>query len=401
MKFIGIPKTYTDTKEKVRSALSGVLLVVLVLVCIFGAESAFSSSKDSKSTEYNADSAVTADELSALAPVTTQDAELDLESRSAMISVPNMVAQDASGVSVATGITSSVTVAATSAQTVRAQASAETAEAIHYYVTAELSIRSGPGIEYEKVGSFAAGDEIDSVATTANGWKKLADGTYVISDYLSTTPPDTVVSGTRYVTGTVNVRSQPSTDSEITKTLNAGDAISVVSLTSTGWYQTVKGTYVLASLCSETAPATPTPTPTPKPVATATPKPTGTTTTTPTTTKPVTALSPEGEAAPADLSAYESMTVKVTYYGPQLRNGVYSVRTASGTTCTQGRTIATDTSVIPSGTRIYVSNDLLGGDGYYTAEDTGSGVSGNMIDLYVNDTSTVTQGGSVTIYILK
>ena len=50
-------------------------------------------------------------------------------------------------------------------------------------------------------------------------------------------------------------------------------------------------------------------------------------------------------------------------------------------------TVAADWSVYPAGTVIYIENDPLGGDGYYTVQDKGSGVKGAMIDIFVNDTS--------------
>ena len=50
--------------------------------------------------------------------------------------------------------------------------------------------------------------------------------------------------------------------------------------------------------------------------------------------------------------------------------------TSTGVIATQGRTIAVDSSVIPYGTRVVV-------DGHeYVAEDTGSAIKGNCIDIY-------------------
>lgn len=54
--------------------------------------------------------------------------------------------------------------------------------------------------------------------------------------------------------------------------------------------------------------------------------------------------------------------------------------TASGTTPQQGRTIAVDPSVIPLGSRVYIE-----GFGTYIAEDTGSAIKGNRIDVYRDD----------------
>lgn len=60
--------------------------------------------------------------------------------------------------------------------------------------------------------------------------------------------------------------------------------------------------------------------------------------------------------------------------------GIYSnmtnPTTASGTRATQGRTIATDTSVIPFGSKVVINGQI------YTAEDTGSAIKGKRIDIF-------------------
>lgn len=58
--------------------------------------------------------------------------------------------------------------------------------------------------------------------------------------------------------------------------------------------------------------------------------------------------------------------------------------TATGTWATEGRTIAVDPKVIPYGSRVL----LIWPDGTqhsYIAEDCGSGVNGNHIDVFFND----------------
>lgn len=50
--------------------------------------------------------------------------------------------------------------------------------------------------------------------------------------------------------------------------------------------------------------------------------------------------------------------------------------TASGTTPKEGRTIATDPSVIPLGSKVKINGHV------YTAEDTGGAVQGNVIDVF-------------------
>lgn len=58
--------------------------------------------------------------------------------------------------------------------------------------------------------------------------------------------------------------------------------------------------------------------------------------------------------------------------------------TATGTWATEGRTIAVDPDVIPYGSRV----TLIWPDGTqhtYTAEDCGSGINGNRIDVFFTD----------------
>ncbi|MBR3462583.1 MAG: hypothetical protein IKH20_07900 [Clostridiales bacterium] len=147
----------------------------------------------------------------------------------------------------------------------------------------------------------------------------------------------------------------------------------VIAVTSNGWYKTYNGNYVKKSLTTETKPSA-TPTPKPKPTAKPTSKPTSSTKATES-QKPA----PSGE----------THNCKITFYGPQpLANGGYSKSTATGTTCVEGQTCAADWSIYPAGTVIYIANDPLGGDGYYTVEDKGGGVKGYHIDIYAEDGET-------------
>ena len=52
--------------------------------------------------------------------------------------------------------------------------------------------------------------------------------------------------------------------------------------------------------------------------------------------------------------------------------------TASGTEVTPGRSVAVDPQVIPLGTKLYID-----GTGNRIAEDTGSAVKGNKIDVNI------------------
>lgn len=175
---------------------------------------------------------------------------------------------------------------------------------------------------------------------------------------------------TVYAAEDMNLRTGPGTEYDCIRTLNAGDAIDVVAITDNGWYRTYNGNYVASGLTTTTPPVAPSTVPQ-----------------TEATTAATTAQQTEAPAPPPETQS-SGGTCTITFYGPQpLGDGSYSTTTATGTTCSQGRTCAADWSIYPPGTTIYIENDPLGGDGYYTVEDCGPGVVGNHIDIYVDDVS--------------
>lgn len=67
--------------------------------------------------------------------------------------------------------------------------------------------------------------------------------------------------------------------------------------------------------------------------------------------------------------------------------------TASGTTATEGRTIAVDPGVIPLGTHVYVNGRE------YIAEDTGSGINDRTIDVFFESHQAALQWGKRTVTV--
>jgi 3D (Asp-Asp-Asp) domain-containing protein len=61
--------------------------------------------------------------------------------------------------------------------------------------------------------------------------------------------------------------------------------------------------------------------------------------------------------------------------------------TASGVMPKSSRTIAVDTDIIPFGTEVYINGNL------YIAEDTGSAIVGNRIDIYMDNHSIAQEFG--------
>jgi len=73
-------------------------------------------------------------------------------------------------------------------------------------------------------------------------------------------------------------------------------------------------------------------------------------------------------------------------------------KTASGTTVTEGRTIAVDPDVIPMGWWVYID-----GIGFRRAEDKGSAVQGKKIDVYFDDEAYARKFGTkkgYTVYVI-
>ncbi|MDE6625426.1 MAG: SH3 domain-containing protein [Lachnospiraceae bacterium] len=72
-----------------------------------------------------------------------------------------------------------------------------------------------------------------------------------------------------------------------------------------------------------------------------------------------------------------------------------SGKTASGTTPTEGRTIAADTSILPYGTQVVIDGIV------YTVEDCGSGVKGNHIDIFFSTHKKAMAFGRKSIKVYK
>ena len=90
-------------------------------------------------------------------------------------------------------------------------------------------------------------------------------------------------------------------------------------------------------------------------------------------------------------TAYCSCKSCCGIYAENRPNGV--VYTASGTVAKANHTIAVDTSVIPFGTKV------LYNDTEYVAEDTGSAIKGNKIDIYFDNHSDALSWGKRIIEI--
>ena len=72
---------------------------------------------------------------------------------------------------------------------------------------------------------------------------------------------------------------------------------------------------------------------------------------------------------------------ELSFYTPvELGKPYEKLHTATSTRPKENRTIAVDKKVIPLGSTVYIE-----GYGYYIAEDTGSAIKGNKIDIFMLD----------------
>lgn len=367
MKFIGINDDSKFTKEKLTSA--GVAAGIITL-CVLSSAGIVSM------MNYKAqkDMVIQEEKVEQILDETTSS--VSSEEASEEMLAQDLLAEGASGTEVATSSSSEDTSSPDES-------------------SSDTTFPEGQGLT-----SDTSGEEVTTTTTTSS---ENTTTTKATTKATTTTTKATTSRTTLkeyydvvYAKTVINVRSGPGKEYDMVKQLQEGDAIDVIAKTENGWYKTINGNYVLQSLTTTEKPKVTT--------TTTTTRTTTTAATTKSTTKATTKSTTKSTTSKANIDGKNMVSLgkfKCTFYGPQpLPDGSYSTTTATGTKCKQGRTIASDWSVLPPGTVIYVKNDPLGGDGYYTVEDKGGGVRGHMIDIYVDDES-AWDTTSVEVFIVK
>ncbi len=135
-----------------------------------------------------------------------------------------------------------------------------------------VNLREGPSTKYNVVGTLKSGEFLTRTGKGSNGWSKLnfnGKTVYAITSYLSNevikTPERDIVNGAEFTPASdrvtakseVNLRSQPTTDSEIVGTLKSGTFLSRTATGSNGWSRLDFGgktVYAVTSYLTTTAP---------------------------------------------------------------------------------------------------------------------------------------------------
>ncbi|MNE79837.1 Cell wall-binding protein YocH precursor [compost metagenome] len=95
---------------------------------------------------------------------------------------------------------------------------------------------------------------------------------------------------------------------------------------------------------------------------------------------------------------YKKLLKNVSLTAYSSEEGGIGTKTASGARVSEGRTIAVDTKVIPMGWWVYIE-----GVGFRRAEDTGSAIKGNKIDVYydsLKDANNFGRKKGRTVYVI-
>ncbi|MCD7765724.1 MAG: SH3 domain-containing protein [Lachnospiraceae bacterium] len=134
------------------------------------------------------------------------------------------------------------------------------------YASSNVNIRELPSTDAERIGSLILGDAV-TVTGETSGWFRVSVGStvgYVSKAYLVSTQPETDsdssddssetasaelatavsygTSYTYYTTASVNVRSQPSTDSTVAGSASSGSAVTVIGETDNWYIVSINGT---------------------------------------------------------------------------------------------------------------------------------------------------------------
>lgn len=117
-------------------------------------------------------------------------------------------------------------------------------------------------------------------------------------------------------------------------------------------------------------------------------------------------IAPETEKSAEPAQEPQKLTVTATAYcscpkccgiwsaeHPSRIGTGYTQKTASGTIPTEGRTIATDPSVIPTGSKVELNGNT------YIAEDIGGAIQGNKIDIYFDTHEEALEWGKQTVEV--
>ena len=120
------------------------------------------------------------------------------------------------------------------------------------YASGNLNIRTGAGTDSDVMGTFAPGDKVTVLGDAGDGWTKVSyngQTGYVSSNYLTQNKTEATQGSTdsssgststgqvMYATDYVYVRSDDNKKSSTLGCLSAGEAVSVVGNTGTGWIQ--------------------------------------------------------------------------------------------------------------------------------------------------------------------
>ena len=104
--------------------------------------------------------------------------------------------------------------------------------------TGTVNVRSGASTDNDIVRTLAAGTSVEVLENQSNGWSRVRHSGstgFIRSDLLSATGAPAAQPTSLKTNGTVNIRSGPSTNNSIVKTLSPITSVEVLEMQSNGW----------------------------------------------------------------------------------------------------------------------------------------------------------------------
>ena len=196
MKLVGVREFYNITRAKIISAVNCGVIITACAIATFSVDTALNSTsalaQPLETTETTVLYPGETDVVETTGTEITEPGETSAPAAtnpSAAATTPSGTAETSETAETSSDETEETeeTTEATAAET--AEKVTESELYITVYATTAINVRSGPGTNYDVVKGLNAGDQIDVIAETSNGWYKTYNGNYVSKEYVSEKKP--------------------------------------------------------------------------------------------------------------------------------------------------------------------------------------------------------------------
>lgn len=225
MKFIDLTTKYIVSRERLRMGICVGTILTLSILSGLGMYSWLESEAAKQREERNKQALLLRSEANIVSQVTISESEISesSEDNNVLTAMPVVTSAESSSETVedtdnssddsmqSSSIETATSVTTTAATTTTATTTTTAYEVEFYatvYASSSVNLRSGPGTGYSTVRTLSAGERIDVVARTQDGWYKTINGNYVMSSYTTSEPPATTAATTAQTTAAQTTAAQ-------------------------------------------------------------------------------------------------------------------------------------------------------------------------------------------------